>query len=54
MAVENIRIVDFEGKIAATGRVEVRSMGVWGTLCVVGTENSVARTICKQLKFLDG
>jgi len=54
MARENLRVVDSEGLISAQGRLEVRSQGVWGSICAVGVESSAVRTICRQLKFLDG
>jgi len=54
MARENIRVVDQDGLIASQGRLEVRSQGVWGSVCAVGVESSAVRTICRQLKYLDG
>jgi len=54
MARSNIRIVNDEGLISPTGRVELRSQGVWGSVCASGVEKSFVRTLCKQLAFLDG
>jgi len=32
----------------------MRNQGEWGTVCSTGTDHNSVRTICRELKFLDG
>ncbi|XP_026190061.1 uncharacterized protein LOC34618374 [Cyclospora cayetanensis] len=56
--VSDIRVVDAHGKLSASGRLELRRNGVWGTVCKQGafmvfTEDS-ARKACHQMGYLHG
>jgi hypothetical protein len=54
MIANDVRIVDSEGKTTYKGRLEIRSQGVWGTVCAAGLENSAAKIICKQIGYKEG
>ena len=36
------------------GRIEIRSNGVWGTVCGKGWNKNASDVICKQLGYPDG
>lgn len=54
MIKNDVRILDYDGKTSYKGRVEIRSEGIWGTICAVGLDNSAAKIICKQIGYKGG
>jgi hypothetical protein len=54
MIAKDVRILDQDGKISNRGRVEVRSDGLWGTICASGLDAKAANTICKQVGYKEG
>jgi len=54
MAESMVRIVDWDGKPAAKGRLEIRSQGVWGSVCSKDCNSMATRNICRSLGYMDG
>jgi hypothetical protein len=50
----DVRIVDHQGKLSNLGRLEIRKDGIWGTVCVTGTNFLAARVICKEMGYKYG
>ena len=50
----NVRILDSNGKLSFKGRVEIKSNGVWGTICATGLMPSAAKLICKEIGYYGG
>jgi len=51
---KDIRIVNEKGQLTASGRVEMRYQGIWGTLCMKGTNRKAAKVICREIGYKDG
>jgi hypothetical protein len=54
MIANDVRIIDSEGRTTYRGRLEIRSQGVWGTICAASLDNSAAKIICKQIGYKEG
>jgi deleted-in-malignant-brain-tumors protein 1 len=50
----DMRILDNKGKLANKGRLEIRSQGVWGSICNQGLNLQSANIICKSLNYRGG
>jgi len=54
MAAKDIRILNSDGIPAATGRVEFRVNGEWGSVCKRDITHSAAKIMCATLGYVDG
>lgn len=48
------RIINHKGAPSSSGRLEFRSKGIWGSVCILGTENSAVQRICKDMGYKRG
>lgn len=51
---KDIRILDAEGNLSNYGRVEIRLLGEWGSICNLGNQDISAQLICKDLGYKSG
>eukprot|EP01053_Blabericola_migrator_P005697 Blabericola_migrator_1__5696@NODE_288_length_10293_cov_65_527675_g237_i0_p1_GENE_NODE_288_length_10293_cov_65_527675_g237_i0NODE_288_length_10293_cov_65_527675_g237_i0_p1_ORF_typecomplete_len1450_score326_59LCCL/PF03815_19/5_1e08LCCL/PF03815_19/1_6e20LCCL/PF03815_19/0_0052LCCL/PF03815_19/2e02SRCR/PF00530_18/1_5e12SRCR/PF00530_18/1_4e18Laminin_G_3/PF13385_6/4_5e06SRCR_2/PF15494_6/44SRCR_2/PF15494_6/0_0019Pentaxin/PF00354_17/0_0053_NODE_288_length_10293_cov_65_527675_g237_i031187467 len=56
--VSSVRIVDAFGKLSHTGRLEIRRVNEWGSICTQGETQAVTRwtavMACRELGYLSG
>ena len=51
---KDFRILNSDGELSASGRIEMRFEGKWGTICSIGNDKLSAKVICRDIGYKDG